>query len=555
MQSMYREYLMVVCAALFLSLSFFIPLLDEMGGFVETFWVSSNPEKTLGAREDLMGSIWIVGKMQELVSGQTETILSDMFVPYGYDFGKATGFGWVDAILALPWVWLIGYPGFYNWHVFWTLFLNVLVLVLFLRRVSGSAVLSIGLAQIAIWNPFVFQELNAGRITQVHWYLLIGMVWCVWELMQDSAKMWHAIGAGVLMWASCLVYWFSAIPVAFLLVLLYAGFLWQTKNRQALLYGLAAASIAVLGIVSIAHRVILPMLQGDTSLYMSMDVQPMSTLLGLPLQRVQPMTLKVLTSAQIPWLIGILGILALVFQPSHRWKMWILWMVAMTIPTGVAIAVGEWNVPTGYSLLHWAFPPLIRCQWPSRMMVAPLLLTLIMVAVVWNSSPLLSGLQSRVKIVFSFILFLFNLSNVPSKERLTVGDFYENTSLTQWAKAHRGGLIEIPYIASYDTYVQQIFHKRPILGGPGLHNVRPKAHQRFVARNALLTGLEQLASGESPTQSFSRRDILQLQKEGLRWVVVYPDMSRSTIEAYRAYLSCPSSLSTDDMWLFDLHEM
>ena len=187
-QSSIREYVGIIVVAAVMALAYFIPVLDQLGGasnpIMDTFFVSTNPEKTLGAEEDLMGSIWIVGKMQELFAGETTTYLSDIFVPYGYDFGKATGFAWVDAILALPWVWLIGYPGFYNWHVCWTLFLNALVLILFLRRISESTVVAFALAQLAIWNPFVVQELNAGRITQVHWYLLIGMVWCVWELMR-----------------------------------------------------------------------------------------------------------------------------------------------------------------------------------------------------------------------------------------------------------------------------------------------------------------------------------------------------------------------------------
>ena len=189
------------------------------------------------------------------------------------------------------------------------------------------------------------------------------------------------------------------------------------------------------------------------------------------------------------------------------------------------------------------------------MMVAPLFLTLVLVSTAWRYSPLLTAVRQRGTFVVAIVLVLLNLTNIPTADALKVGQFYEHKSLTQWTKKHPGGLIEVPYIASYDTYVQQIFHKRPILGGPGLHNVRPKSHQRFVGRNALLQGLEQLASGTMPSKRFERRDQLQLQKEGLRWIVIYPDMSQSDLSQYQIYLSIDPVMDAKDVWIFDLTKL
>lgn len=543
----------MILSSILLAAIYFVPVWSEISNetysFGTVFFSSSNPEYTLGANEDMMGSIWIVGKMQEMLLGQTSTFLPDIFVPYGYDFGKATGFAWVDAILALPWVWLIGYPGFYNWHVFWTLFLNALLLMLFFQRLSKSTVLSIALASVALWNPFVAQELSAGRITQVHWHFLIGLIWFVWEMMQKEARYWHAIGAGVCLILACFVYWFSAIPVAFMLFLIYLKFAVEQDDKQVWFRGVLASTIGVLGILCVAFSVIIPMLKGDTSLYMAMDVQPQSDWFGLPIQRIDTFSLKTWRAGQIPMLVLILGTIGIWYTKSRR--TWLcLWLIALTLPLGVAFHWQGWIFPTGYSLLHWAFPPLIRCQWPNRMMVAPLFFGLSIFAFVWHRVKFQQKVHQFLQygiVVFIFVVVCFD---APVNKSLKVGQFKEIEELTLWGRQHPGGLIEVPYISSYDTYVQQIFHKQPILGGPGLHNVRPKPHLRYVERNQFLQGLERLSEGIDAPIEYTKRDLLALKKDGLKWVVVYPEQTTASIEQFIRYCNDDPKFVGQEIWIF-----
>ena len=76
----------------------------------------------------------------------------------------------------------------------------------------------------------------------------------------------------------------------------------------------------------------------------------------------------------------------------------------------------------------------------------------------------------------------------PEAENLKVSSFVVDEVRMNIAEEYRGGMIDVPFSRSENTYIQQLFHKQPVLGGPGLNRVQPDAHVEYCMGNALLKG-------------------------------------------------------------------
>ena len=97
-------FLSAIANALF----FFLPVIPTLGQngqkgwdvLYEAFFHTSNPEVIFGEGTDPLGSFWIVTKVRHMLTGQSDTFLSDLYAPYGFDLGKHEGFAWGDTILS-----------------------------------------------------------------------------------------------------------------------------------------------------------------------------------------------------------------------------------------------------------------------------------------------------------------------------------------------------------------------------------------------------------------------------------------------------------------------
>ena len=69
-----------------------------------------------------------------------------------------------------------------------------------------------------------------------------------------------------------------------------------------------------------------------------------------------------------------------------RWRKSLPWLIGFIIAIGIPLTPAiHWKggmLPTGHALFHSVFPPLPRCEFPIRMVVAPLLLMLSGLAVI-----------------------------------------------------------------------------------------------------------------------------------------------------------------------------
>jgi len=86
-----------------------------------------------------------------------------------------------------------------------------------------------------------------------------------------------------------------------------------------------------------------------------------------------------------------------------------------------------------------------------------------------------------------------------------------------------GGIVDVPRRESNWFYVQQIFHRQPLLGGPGVEGslTRPAAHAAWCADNSLLVALETVAARGLPMPAWDRADLGRLGEAGFATIVLH----------------------------------
>ena len=95
-------------------------------------------------------------------------------------------------------------------------------------------------------------------------------------------------------------------------------------------------------------------------------------------------------------------------------------------------------------------------------------------------------LQPIFIVLVSASLLHFSWGERPQQKDLKFGSFAVDETLLKATKKWDGGIIDVPLFKSQQTYVQILYHKKPILGGPGLDSVRPQSHRQYVGRNSFL---------------------------------------------------------------------
>ena len=117
---------------------------------------------------------------------------------------------------------------------------------------------------------------------------------------------------------------------------------------------------------------------------------------------------------------------------------------------------------------------------------------------------------------------IWDWNDGPEHNDLRVSSFVVDEFRISTANAYPGGMIDVPLSRSENTYVQQLFHKQPLLGGPGLNRVQPPEHQIYCDENPLLKGLIQLEQIGQTSVTFSNLDIQQLIDDGFTTIIYDP---------------------------------
>lgn len=522
----------------------FRPVFWNMTETRDGFWVAlwdifiwpSSPEYMLGAGIDQLGTFWIFGSLPEILSN--DGVLPSIFHPIGWDIGWHTGYAWLDGILSFP-LQILGVPTFYNLHVALTLWLSFMgICWIFTRQSVHDVVWFVApvIAALALWTPFGFKEISMGRPTQLYWVFSLLFLGLLYKNPKDEHQWMHSIAVGLSLTASCFVYWFGGVAVGFCGgIVVVCQIVQQSNRKQFILRNLLSGVVAIGSSVLIAHNMIRALWKGDNS-FEQLTTPPVAYLgsFDLPIydniqihgsnhmiQVIQnhPSTMPILC-------LGLLGCL-IPYGWKERWPWLIGWIVSLGIPITGAIAIGDWFFPTGKSLLQWVFPLLLRCENPDRMIVAPTLMSIVVFAHALSASTNQSKHTKTSWMIGILVAIVFGwMVTPPSAADLKVSSFVVDEIRMQIANDFPGGMIDVPFSRSENTYIQQLFHKQALLGGPGLNRVQPEAHIEYCKQNGLLKVLEELDQVGKTSNTFTQKDIQALIEDDFSVLVYDPQTKR-----------------------------
>ncbi len=541
----------------------FVPVFWELSSDQTSFWEaiqsvffqSDNQEFFLGDTTDLQGTIWVFDHFSKIVDGTATSVMPNLYAPIGFDIGLNTGFAWADAALAYPYVKWIGIPGFYNLHVFITLWINGILLSYLFKECRLSTPMALGLSGLCIHNDVVAEELLHGRPTQIHWWFhalfLIAILRLTTLRDHKHTNRWAILG-GVMLAGSCLTYWFGGASLGFIaaLVATMASISlpkrWKEHTLPRLQNGLVLAGTAIAIALVCTWRLSVHYLSGTDSLFE--ELQPTTWTTWSFLGRTIDITsvahisswesfVEAVERNTLPdtfwWLWGI-SLFPLAMK--KRWPWIIGATLALFIPLPSAFNFGDTWVPTTNAFLHWIFPPMERCGFPERLVVTPILLIGVSFSLAWGDLERRTGKLSKVgqqiaSLTIGIWLCSLALDGIPNKP--TTSTLKADRDVLMVTETLPGGIIHIPVEEAGNAFIQQMFHQQPILTGPGADTVRPKKHRAYCEANSLLRALELLAAENHPLEPvFAEEDREKLQRDGFRWVQVDLRRSASPASAY-----------------------
>lgn len=551
----------VALACLATGLVFFLPGWSELTppdqGLLEqvasVFWRLDQPERYVGRTIDLYGTLWTFDFVARWLGGQVPTVNPEVFAPMGFDQGVTQGYAWLDGILALPLVRLLGIAAFYNLYILALVWINTLVLHLLYREAGASRVLSLGLAVATSLNGFTWGEIQQGRSTQAHWiFHALSLLFLV-RLLRGRGRPWlQGLLSGACLAAACFVYWFGAIAVGLLQALAVAIHLLAFRPRKPVFLGglVLGATTALLTIVP-TWRLSSHVLGGGSSDWYrlrairTLDVPFLGTVpsysSGLTTVE-KPLDLwNAYVALGAPWPLLVAGLLTLILVWGTRRHL--PWLVAtlllVTLPLGGTMVTMGRGWVTAMSLVEQVFSPMARCQVPGRMLVGPLLglgMALASAAVTWEAwrHPV-----SRLLSLGLAVLLVWGA--VPRWQGpLPTMDLEPEPIYMAAASRWPGGIIDVPLRSSASTYIQQIFHRQRLLGGPGVDGftTRSMDHVQYCAANPVLKALEALGEGVGTPPEFALSDLDKLLQDGFTVVMVNPS-SRAPYHQVAAFLGLP----------------
>jgi hypothetical protein len=551
---------------------FFLPLLQEsregreswLEAIYQTFFVDSQKELLLGKGVDLFGSFWMVQQVQGFLLQGKSTVLESVYYPFGFDLGINTGFAWVDAALGVPLAMWLGMPGFYNLHVLVVLGMSIASCALLFRVVGLPLMVALPMAWLSFIFPFSIDELNLGRPTQVSIWPM-ALLLCIF-VYQQSGRWKPGLGglAGLCMALACLTYWFTAVGLGLGLVGLYLHRIAVRDGRlRGLGFGLAGIVTSLGVILPITWRMSGPLLQGRAKQNYAQLLTPpehvyQSTGLGLdtvlPLASWDNAVYIIKCSCQhIP--IFFLVLLCCLLPHGRKRKMpWVwLWVFTLGLSVSSGISLFGLHLPTGLAISEWIFPPMLRCQFEGRNVMTPHIVGYVVLAMTLKD--LLDRHSARRWLApLAAVLFIGGaIAERPTKNSLKSTQFVKELDTAAVLRKSQGALLSFPVFKDNYSYIQQIYHRRPIFGGPGMDTVRPIQHARYGQNIPLIRQLDQLVTTGEGEKRLPKKDFEYLYEDGFRWIMVHAASSKLPIRRLERLIGSDAIvIESDGNWLFPL---
>ena len=480
------------------------------------------PPAYIGDGIDVYGTFWFYGWVDHCVRTFTDPSFTDwMFHPYGKDIFAHTGGNIVDALVSLPFQWLLGTPGFQPVFIVSVLLANGWA---FRRLINGLGVRGFpGWAATALWmlNPYVLFELLTGRITQaflvflplaIHHFLRIG-----------EGRRRDAVYAGLFTALQAWTYWFMGLFMA----VGFAGLavsqaLEPSRSLRFWLrrWGLAAGACAVL---------VVPAAIGMTAEARADNVPGLGGAGGLSgfWAAVQGGTLPhlhgILLSEQNGvhffgyWAWAALALVVLI-HPVTRGRWGVLLAVAAVFSVGPDLSwAGSERVPMPHYLLGLHTVPFMERLWfPYRWVVMAMLGACVGLGLLLaRTPPRYRGLAGCAVVA----LGLFPQVRAGTYPLTSQG--WEMSSIYEEIGARGGGIIELPMMVPRKSLMFQWAHRQVLFGGMG-ENARVFWPDGFKHRmgNHFVRALRTAVRTEDGVGEYEAQDRAIVVADGMRWVVL-----------------------------------
>ena len=554
------ELLLIFISSIFCGWLFFLPAFWELTphssstweGLDQIFIHSPSHSKILGGGIDHIGTIWMFSMVDAMLKGQQSTYVDLLYHPIGFDLGKNTGFAWADAWVSWPIIQWLGTPQFYHLHLLCTIAFSMSGIALILRKCDVPILLAIALSMLSIMQPFVITEFYEGRPTQIyllfHCLMLYGVVSILQYMTHQKSPLLPILLSGIGLSGACLTYWFGGVAIGFCAGCTVLLSLCHKRISQKMIFLLGFSVLGIGVTLLITWRISSQMLLGKGgSLFPVLNQKPLYEidlwLIKIPIQEVTYLNdwhelyaifIEKLSLSEGFLLFILLAFLLFPLTFRKNWVWGLTLFFAFGIPMTSAVTWnGGWLV-TGHALLESIFPPLTRCHVPERMVVAPILIGVIFggLGIVEIKRRIIPVLQPCFVVLLSMVLFDVAWHERPQKEDVKFGSFGIDETLLKATNTWDGGIIDVPLLKSQQTYVQIIYHKKPILGGPGLESVRPQNHRSYVNKNAFLRMVEGMAERGS-NGTYTQKSLQKLYDDGFGILAVHENLSRTKLDVYR----------------------
>ena len=571
------EYILIFLVSLYASFLWFKPVMWDLAWDAHTqedvvksiFFTTSEREHFLGNGVDLAGTIWIFDRVGQVFSGDSGTFIPEIFAPFGYDWGKHEGFAWGDSLFALPLMLFIPTPGWYNLHLLLTLTFGYFGCYLLYKTAGAPRLLAIGLSALSINSEFIQHEVFRGRPTQIHLLFHVFFLMSVLRVLEihnnrKKAWLWSTLGgisgAGMLM-----VYWFGGVAVGFSagIAILLMG--WKRNVTSKIRRFLWMAFISVGIPLAITWRVSKEFLMGNgESLFDEMSEEPAYVLdlvlWSIPIQKFKYLERwsdleTVFFDAKIPLLLLGITLTCAIFNPfgwRRRWGWVIAFIIALGIPLPPSLIWdGGWFI-NGHAFLQSIFPPLLRCAFPERMVVAPILFMGIICGLSSRSflqNIKIPWLKPFCAIAIALPILYHIPTTFPSHVETPTSHLSINPILMQATKKWPGGIIHIPLIEGSDTaHIEQMYHKQPIMGGPGMDALISEEQEQYIEENSFLSALHTLSrSRVSTLPSYDMKDLKKLHDDGFRLVYINTRRTQNAADTFQRFFGSSGLLQNSGL--------